>query len=67
MDCPCKDCKPPKRCLGCHSTCELYTGWKKQHDEEKKVERQQLFADYLGNSWKENNYAKSRKCRKYGK
>ena len=30
--CPCKGCVPPKRCVGCHSSCQLYIDWKKEYD-----------------------------------
>ena len=28
----CKNCKQPERHPGCHSTCEYYIEWKKEHD-----------------------------------
>ena len=32
----CKNCVPPKRHLGCHSTCEEYIKQKAEHDEARK-------------------------------
>ena len=29
----CQGCEPPKRYPGCHSHCEEYIAWKKEHDE----------------------------------
>lgn len=26
---PCRDCKPPKRCVGCHGTCQEYIDFEK--------------------------------------
>lgn len=31
-DCPCRDCVPPTRTVGCHSACQRYTDWKTAHD-----------------------------------
>jgi hypothetical protein len=28
--CPCRNCKPPKRSITCHGTCEEYILWKKE-------------------------------------
>ena len=35
----CHGCVPPKRKVGCHATCSEYLQEKKNHEEEKKVER----------------------------
>lgn len=32
--CPCKDCKPPKRQLNCHSVCDDFRNWRKEKDTE---------------------------------
>ncbi len=29
--CPCKGCLPPTRTSTCHSTCQLYVDWDKDH------------------------------------
>ena len=29
--CPCKDCTPPKRCTGCHSSCKEYLAWQRKY------------------------------------
>lgn len=45
----CKDCVPPKRHVGCHSTCETYLEAKRKYDEEMKVirERKRLESDIV--------------------
>lgn len=30
--CPCKNCKKPKRYLGCHDKCKDYREWKSEYD-----------------------------------
>lgn len=35
--CVCRDCKPPKRCSGCHSTCKEYIAWREEYDRQKNV------------------------------
>ena len=30
-NCPCKECVPPKRCVGCHGVCAEYIAWSKKH------------------------------------
>ena len=34
---PCKDCT--KRCVGCHSTCQIYLDWRKDYDYQKIIYR----------------------------
>lgn len=34
----CKNCVPPKRHIGCHSTCEIYISNKEAHNKRKKEE-----------------------------
>ena len=36
MIAPCKDCK--ERFVGCHSVCDHYINWKKEHDKIKEEE-----------------------------
>lgn len=48
----CKGCE--KRHINCHSTCEAYKEWKRQHDERndqirKAKEQEQLYKNYLYN------------------
>ena len=38
--CPCKDCVPPKRTLGCHSACQEYTDWKTAYETAKAKSRE---------------------------
>lgn len=64
MICPCRGCVPPKRCVGCHSTCEAFLEWQKKHEEDKNLERKQILKEYLGNSWRDNKYATKPKNRK---
>lgn len=33
----CKDCVPPKRKSGCHSTCKDYADARRQYEEDKKA------------------------------
>ena len=37
----CADCKPPKRSVTCHSTCEEYLSAKSKYDAEQEIVRQQ--------------------------
>ena len=39
MNCPCKNCVPPKRTPGCHSTCEDYKKWSEEHKKEKELSK----------------------------
>ena len=31
--CPCKNCVPPTRCVGCHSVCNDYIKWREEQDD----------------------------------
>ena len=39
MNCPCKNCVPPKRTPDCHSTCEDYKKWSEEHKKEKELSK----------------------------
>lgn len=39
MDCPCKNCVPPKRTPYCHSTCEYYKKWCEEYKKEKELSK----------------------------
>lgn len=44
----CRDCKPPKRNPDCHSYCEEYLEWQKQHEKENKEAKKKKWLKYLG-------------------
>ena len=53
MRCPCKDCYPPKRKIGCHGVCEGYKAWQEQEAEKKaKVEQERVKSDVRSNAFK---------------
>ena len=45
MNGPCKDCE--ERFIGCHSVCDHYINWKKEHDKikEEEARRKRLHMD----------------------
>lgn len=45
----CKECKPPKRCPGCHDTCKEYQEIKalNENEKEKICKAKSLEIDYL--------------------
>ena len=46
MDCPCKDCI--SRNIFCHSNCELYKKWAKEHIEKNKEIKEKIqFENFL--------------------
>ena len=53
----CKDCT--KRYVGCHSVCENYNAWKKEHDELVKKQRKIMSNEYI--SFTHNSNRKRRK------
>lgn len=44
MRAPCKDCKD--RELGCHSKCEAYIEWAKEHEEAREKDRSERVIDF---------------------
>ena len=36
----CKECVPPKRCIGCHGYCDEYIEQKAKLEKEKQIERE---------------------------
>lgn len=48
-DCPCCNCTPPIRHLGCHGECEQYKAWLVKHNEIREKEREEdpYFANVL--------------------
>lgn len=39
MECPCKNCVPPKRTPSCHSMCDAYIKWLEEHNKEKELSK----------------------------
>lgn len=64
----CKDCVPPKRHIGCHSTCEEYITSKKAYDEKMLREREEKEISNRIYEQRSKGIAKAtRKCRKYNR
>lgn len=64
FDC-CKNCKPPKRSAGCHSTCKEYLADKAEYDDERARVRQIMAAedDYIGFATRMHDAIKRRRRR----
>ena len=45
MECPCKNCTPPKRKIGCHKYCEEYKRWRSYKDQENKEKNDKKFIE----------------------
>lgn len=47
---PCKDCVPPTRHEGCHSSCQLFLDYEKAATEarNKAKEKRSVYSEYLG-------------------
>lgn len=66
MVCPCKGCVD--RALMCHSVCEKYIAWKKEHVRIAKIQRQQKPyevrpSDFIGTTPPPGKHIKKRKKR----
>ncbi|MBQ5655947.1 MAG: hypothetical protein IIV14_00750 [Bacteroidaceae bacterium] len=58
---PCKDCVPPKRHVGCHSTCKEYSDIQEENRAEREAMQEEARKNRIA-----NNYACDviHKCRK---
>lgn len=46
-DCPCHQCKPPDRCVGCHDNCKAYNEWSTTQKAESAAITAKKISDYI--------------------